>query len=57
MHGPVQIIYSVILSVISVASVVNQFVKINIQNLIIKKFAIFLTAPYSINLMNPLFIK
>ncbi len=55
MHRPVQIIYSVILSVISVKSVVNQFVLINTHNLITKKFAIFLTTPDSNSLMNPVF--
>jgi len=45
----------VILSVISVKSVVSQFVLINTHNLITKKFAIFLTAPDSNSLMNPIF--
>jgi len=37
-----------------VKSVVNQLLETNIHDLVTKKFAIFLTAPDSNNLMNPL---
>ena len=43
MHGLSQIIKSVILSVLSVESVVNQFMEINILKIIAKKSAIFLS--------------
>ena len=45
MHGLSKIIKSVIFSVKSVKSVVNQFMEINILNINAKKSAIYLSGP------------